>query len=442
MKHTSVKLNQPIELINITSINPLISKCIIKVCWVGDTPNRNNTIITKDVAAELAQSLPGSPIVGFYSQDKEDFEGHEKTLIIDENGDLRFKEITRPYGFVDLNAKVWFEKFLDDGIIEREYLVTEGYLWTGQYPECQRVIDQGNNQSMELDEDLTKATRANLDNSFFDFFIINEAVMSKLCILGEDIEPCFEGSDIKSAPKIQFSFEDDFKNQLLDMMNELKEYMIKGGNEMPNDNVIVDQPILDNQVVEDGQVVEDPVTPPAADNPIDTPVEGNSGESNQNNFENNTEGNEICPDCGQPVAECTCGGNSYNLEDIPEYVELQGNYETLQTNYNSLLSEVEGLRAFKLTADRKDKQSMINSFYMLSDEDKADVVTNIDTYSLEEIESKLSVICFRNKVSFATQEEDNNQQVNTSYNLSETQQDDLMPAWVKAVKSVKDEDKF
>jgi hypothetical protein len=30
--------------------------------------------------------------------------------------------------------------------------MTEGYLWTGQYPECQRVIDKGNNQSMELDE--------------------------------------------------------------------------------------------------------------------------------------------------------------------------------------------------------------------------------------------------------------------------------------------------
>ena len=31
--------------------------------------------------------------------------------------------------------------FLDDDAIEREYLVTEGYLWTGQYPECQRIIN-------------------------------------------------------------------------------------------------------------------------------------------------------------------------------------------------------------------------------------------------------------------------------------------------------------
>jgi hypothetical protein len=34
---------------------------------------------------------------------------------------------------------------LDDGEHEREYLMTEGYLWTGQYPEAQRIIDEGNN---------------------------------------------------------------------------------------------------------------------------------------------------------------------------------------------------------------------------------------------------------------------------------------------------------
>ena len=66
MKHTSVKLNTPCEFINITPMNPLISKCQIKVCYVGDEPNRNKSIITKDVAREMANSLPGSPIVGFF----------------------------------------------------------------------------------------------------------------------------------------------------------------------------------------------------------------------------------------------------------------------------------------------------------------------------------------------------------------------------------------
>jgi hypothetical protein len=42
------------------------------------------------------------------------------------------------------------------------------------------------------------------------FFIINEAIISKLCILGDDCEPCFEGATI-TAPTIQFSLDDSFK---------------------------------------------------------------------------------------------------------------------------------------------------------------------------------------------------------------------------------------
>ncbi|MGN1380171.1 MAG: hypothetical protein ACI4W0_01265 [Bacilli bacterium] len=50
MKHTSVKIESPVEFINITPLNPLISQCQIKVCYVGDEPNRNRSVITKDVA--------------------------------------------------------------------------------------------------------------------------------------------------------------------------------------------------------------------------------------------------------------------------------------------------------------------------------------------------------------------------------------------------------
>jgi hypothetical protein len=53
---------------------------------------------------------------------------------------------------------------LDDGLVEREYLVTEGYIWTGVYPESERIISKGNNQSMELDEKSLKATWTKDDN--------------------------------------------------------------------------------------------------------------------------------------------------------------------------------------------------------------------------------------------------------------------------------------
>jgi hypothetical protein len=227
MKHTSVQLEMPCEFINVTPVNPLISKCQIKVCYVSDEPNRNRSIITKETARKMANSLPGSPIVGYYNEAIGDFEEHNRQIEIS-NGEFKIKDTTKPYGFVDLNAKVWFQKFVDDGETIREYLMTEGYIWTGQYPESQRIIEQGNNQSMELAENYLDATWTKDDNGKPQFFIINEAIVSKLCILGDDCEPCFEGSHI-TAPTIQFSFEDGFKEQLFSMMNELKDLLKEGG---------------------------------------------------------------------------------------------------------------------------------------------------------------------------------------------------------------------
>jgi len=48
------------------------------VCYVGDTANRNKSIITKDTAREMAPSLRGCPIVGFFSEGADDFEEHNR----------------------------------------------------------------------------------------------------------------------------------------------------------------------------------------------------------------------------------------------------------------------------------------------------------------------------------------------------------------------------
>lgn len=105
--HTSISLDKPIEIINLTPINPMIAKCQIKVLYVSDEPNRNGTIINKETAKKLANSLPGSPIVGYYDETTKDFDDHNKFLKI-EDGEIKLAENTRPYGFVDLNAKAWF----------------------------------------------------------------------------------------------------------------------------------------------------------------------------------------------------------------------------------------------------------------------------------------------------------------------------------------------
>jgi hypothetical protein len=55
--------------------------------------------------------------------------------------------------------------------------MTEGYLWK-QYPETERVLEEGNNHSMELDEETLDAFWTKDANGKRQFFIINEAIIS------------------------------------------------------------------------------------------------------------------------------------------------------------------------------------------------------------------------------------------------------------------------
>ena len=520
--HTSVKMNSPIEFINITPLNPLISKCQIKVCYVGDTPNRNRSVITKEVAKKMANSLPGCPIVGFYNEAKGDFEEHNRIIDIS-NGEFKIKDTTRPYGFVDLNAKVWFQKFLDDGVNEHEYMMTEGWLWTGQYPECQRIIDHGNNQSMELDENTLNASWSKNDNNKPQFFIINEAIISKLCTLGVENEPCFEGSNI-TAPTIQFAFEDGFKEQIVSMMSELKDLLNKGGEKVfTRYSVEVGDALWDalyshvegkygiESVCEDGEqkfavvtaddnyyrldfsVNEEGVVEFAAEatmiegytpdeepqfsaesvaeyaskkkkkkeddeeekeeKPADDGKEPPKKEDKEEDddkkkppFEKKKEDSDNSDEDDDEDEEKKKKKKDkkgkYNLEEIQEYTELSAQYSALEENYNNAQSRIAELEkqlgeltTFKLGIEKAEKEKMIASFYMLSDEDKKDVVANIDTYSLDDIEAKLSIICVRNKVSFNL-DDDKPENKPTTYNLNGEGDDDGVPAWVKAVRAV------
>ena len=97
-----------------------------------------------------------------------------------------------------------------------------------------------------------------------------------------------------------------------------------------------------------------------------------------------------------------------------------------------------GKKDIKKEAEKKEKEALIASFYMLSDEDKKDVVANIDTYSLDEIEAKLSIICVRNKVKFDLEDEkgEDDKKGPTTFSLTGGMDvDEGVPAWIKAVRS-------
>jgi len=311
---------------------------------------------------------------------------------------------------------------MDDGV-EHQYLMTEGYLWTSIYEEAKRIIEHGNNQSMELNEENLKGSWATDENGWPTFFIINEAMIQKLCILGEDVEPCFEGAGIAA----QFSLDENFKNKLFSEIENMKNALSKGGvNPMDEENKVLDPEVDTEFKKKNPEEEEEEKKDAPADSEEDAPAEDDKGEDESSEDEDEDEKKKKA---------------KHSLEDITsseEYISLLNDYNALNDKYTALENEANTLRAFKAAKDKEAKQAMIDSFYMLSDAEKADVVNNIDSYSVDDIEAKLSIICVRNKVSFNLDENQNNDSEHKEeplvYELDSHDDGDSVPAWIKAVR--------
>ena len=416
MVHQSVSVIKEPEFINLSpnDINPLVSNCQIKVLYVGE--NRNRSYISKEVAEDMAKSLRGTPIVGYYIEDKKDFGDHGEQLVIDGEG-FHFNTLTKPYGFVAPDAKVWFQDFedMDERGIKtvRTYLVTDGYLWTGQFEECRSLLTNTKSQSMELDSETLNGEWSNAVNNNYELFIINDAIFSKLCILGDDVEPCFEGASI--APK---AYNLDFQKTLFSMVKDLQEIKSEGRANSMNTE------INENNDLNAAE--------PAAATTFTEKIE-----KNENNQENLGKANQE----ESPKNENTITAEQFSLLS-QEYEDLKNKNAELQEKYSKLEQDYSELLTFKKNVENEKKDELIKSFYMLSNEDKKDVMENKEKYSLDEIEAKLSVICFRKKINFASEKEEGPEGepvAPVTYSLEDATED--VPAWLNSIRDAHNKNK-
>ena len=478
--HQSIATIDSPEFINLQplDINPLMSKCEIKVMYVGE--NRNRSFISKEVATEMAKTLRGAPIVGYFKEDTQDFGDHGERMIIDDEG-IKFECLTRPYGFVAPDAKVWFQKFedVDDfgQSIQREYLMTTGFLWTGQYEECKCAVEgDGRPHSMEFDEKTLQGKWAENYKKGMDFFIVNDAIFSKLCILGEDVEPCFEGSSVKT-PQVSTAFtkvDDDFKQTLFTMMQELRTALEGGQDKMvkqfSNEQDISEKSISsESEVTTVGQesVVSDFKKEEKEEDKKDVPE--NKEDSKPSDKEENKDSDTSSTDdedkkkknfakdkeeddkkdkeCDEeepavPAKEEEDEDKKkkdFKCKDDEEkkkYELLEQEYSALQDKFTALEAQCAELLEFKNSIDNQKKDELIAQFYMLSDADKADVIENKAKYSLEDIESKLSVICFRKQLSFDNKKDapEKEEQPAVTFNL---ESESSVPAYITALKNTR-----
>lgn len=408
LRNRSVATIDSPEFINLApdAINPGISKCEIKVMYLGK--NRNGSFIDKNTAIQMANSLPATPIVAAYNENKEDFGDHGEVLHI-EDGEIKFSCKTVPYGFVAPDAEVWFQKFDDTNefgeTTTREYLMTTGYLWTGQYPELDKCINEGQGQSMEIDDVDGHWTK---DSNDIEFFIINDAIFTKLCILGDDVEPCFEGASVTS-PEVSehFSYNKEFSHTLFAMMNELKSALTKGGS-MPKENVESVEVEPTATVEEEAPVVEEF----AEDVETNEDVES-SEDSAEETFAEESKKKEDDSDDSDDESDDSDDSDDDEYKKKPgkkcelenQVSELSEQLKELTDKFTALEAEAEELRKFKAERIDADKDAMIAKYHMLSDEDKAEIIADKDKFTLGEIESKLALLYVKKNVNFDEEEE-------------------------------------
>lgn len=160
-------------------ISPLISKGRVRLFYLG--LNRNGGFITKEYAEQkLLPSLPGAPIIGHYEEEEGDFTSH-----------MTDRNIRRAYGFVPTEANIDWEKHLDSDGIERTYVCCDIFLWTGRFDAAKEII--GKPHSLELMPESIKGSWKKVEG-YKEGFVYTDGVFLGLSVLGEKVEPCFEGA--------------------------------------------------------------------------------------------------------------------------------------------------------------------------------------------------------------------------------------------------------
>ena len=155
--------------------NETISKARCRIFYKG--LNRNGSYITDEFAEKLLSTISYAPVKGIYNMD--DFEDHGKSS--DEG---------RIYGIVPENPNVTWEEFLDEDGVARTYACVDVYIFSALYKEASDIV--GKAQSMEIYEPSVRGEWVYIQGRRAFKFL--DGCFLGLQILGDEVEPCFEGA--------------------------------------------------------------------------------------------------------------------------------------------------------------------------------------------------------------------------------------------------------
>lgn len=193
---------------NLEKYNETISKARCRIFYKKD--NRNGTYITDEFAEKLISTLPYTPVKGIYEQENGDYSDHGTS-----NAEGRI------YGIVPENPNFAWEEHEDvDGIV-RTYACADVLIFTGLYTEASSIV--GKPQSMELYAPSIKGDWKIINGK--KFFVFEDASFLGLQVLGNEVEPCFQGAAFFSLVKDMEKALKQMQNYNLNLNNGGKQKM-------------------------------------------------------------------------------------------------------------------------------------------------------------------------------------------------------------------------
>ena len=376
--------------------------------------NRNGTYITDEFANKLISSLPYTPIKGIYNYD--DFEGHRDPT---EKGKI--------FGIVPQEPNFAWETHLDEDGIEREYACTDVLLYTALYKEANEIVGKG--QSMELYKPAMKGDWEIIDGK--KFFVFSDGCFLGLQVLGDDVKPCFEGAGFYSLFDSLTKLFEEVKNYAV--QNEKKD---KGGNknmvkfiynlsdadkryllfnaingidpegeeeefdywiESIYEDYFIAYNCKEHKIYKVNYTKDDEANTVTLGDKEEVFAEYVSEEEltalhalralNNNSYNNVKEVYEL----GQKYNDLESEFNTKKDEYSSEITTLKGERDTAEANYEALVNENKELSNFKAESERKEKESIINTYSLKLGQDTLDSFNeNIDNYDAESLEKELA----------------------------------------------------
>lgn len=389
---------------DVTPYNDTISKARVRIFYRG--LNRNGSFINDEFAEKLINSLPYAPVKGIYDDVQEDYTDHgtERTQ-------------GRAYGVVMGPNEIEFawEPHLDEDGVEREYACANVLLWTSLYEEAKEI--PGKSQSMELYEPSIQGYVKTIDGRrVFEF---TDACFLGLQALGEDVEPCFEGSSFFSLYDKLFE-ETDPKDEGEKQM--LKNFRLSANEkaqqiwELLNPYVEGEEGWVINYAITD--VYDDCVVVYDYEHPgyikINYSVENDQivlGEREAcyvdyltaEERDNVAEMRKKCSENELKIEELNSTISTLNTEK--ENFELQlTEAAQFKAQAEAELEGLEALKQFKYNTELKEKQTVIANYSnMLNESILKNYSDNIDNYTADALEKELAFELVKSNPTIFTQ---------------------------------------